>query len=174
MIEYIVVQAIRSKWVVDVVVLVGVPVLSEFFRAEDEDVLVAVLIVFHDGKCGKCLAEADAVREDAAAICIEFVDDGKDGVALEVVEHAPYFALFESRGFVRELVLREVVQELAEYVIERCEVDHLGRMLCIGGADVLDDGIRDVLHARGAFQSSSKVRIYICAACGSSMHCTML
>ena len=106
--EHIVVQTIRSKGVVDVVVLVGVPVLRELLRAQDEDVLIALLIVFHNGKCGKCLAETDAVREDAAVVFFELVDDGENGIALEVVKHTPYFALFESDFFIRQLVLGQI------------------------------------------------------------------
>lgn len=48
--KHIVVQAVGRNRVVDVVVLVGVPVLGELFRAKDEDGLVAVLIVLDDGK----------------------------------------------------------------------------------------------------------------------------
>ena len=47
--EHGIVQAVGGNGIVLVVVAVGVPVLRELFRAEDEDGLIALLVVFDDG-----------------------------------------------------------------------------------------------------------------------------
>ena len=68
MVENVIIQAVFCDGVVDVVSFVGIPVLAELFRAEDEDGFVPVLIVLDDGKRSECLAEAAAVCQDAAIV----------------------------------------------------------------------------------------------------------
>lgn len=43
-------------------------------------------------------------------------------------------------------VLGDVVQELAEYAVERHVVDELGRVLLVHGRDAVDDGVGDVVE----------------------------
>ncbi len=65
------------------------PVLTEFFRAEDEDVLVAVEEVFDDGESGVGFAEPDAVGKDTAVEIFNFVDSAFDAVFLKREEFFP-------------------------------------------------------------------------------------
>ena len=86
MIEHIVSQAILGNWVVDIIPFVGVPVLGQFLWAQDQDGFVAVFVVFDNRQGGEGLAQADAVRQNTAVVFFQFIDDGKDGILLEIIE----------------------------------------------------------------------------------------
>ena len=146
--EDVVPQAVLRERIVDVVALVGVPVRGQFLRTQHQHRLVAAFVVLHDRQRRQRLAEAHAVRKDAAVELLELADDRQHGVALEAVEHLPDLALAESRRLVRQFVLRDVLKELVEDVVEREEVDDFGRVLAVGGGKARDHGLGDVLEAR--------------------------
>jgi len=73
-VEHVVPEAIGGDWVVYIVALEGVPVVGQFFGAEDEHGAVAVLVVLDDGQGGEGLAESDAVREYATVVGFQLVD----------------------------------------------------------------------------------------------------
>ena len=50
MVEHGIIQAVFCDGVIDVVAFIGIPVLAELFRAEDEDGFVSILVVFDDGE----------------------------------------------------------------------------------------------------------------------------
>ena len=170
--EHSIVQAIGSNGVVLVVVAIGVPVLRELLRAEDEDGFIALLVVFDDGECCERLAEADAIREDAAVVVLELVDDGERCVFLEVVEQVPDLALLEARRLVRQLVLRDVLEEVVEDIVERHEVEELRRVLVVGVPDVLDDDVRDVLQPVLAIlpEGVKHSEVFCCRGCVQLVH----
>ena len=122
MIENIVSQPIRCNGIVDIVALICVPVFRELFRTENKHRFVAVLVILDDGKR---LAETNAVCQNAAVEFFEFADNGKNRVTLEVIKHSPDFAFLKARCFVRQLVLRNVIKELFEDVIECNKIDIL-------------------------------------------------
>ena len=144
--QNVVVQAVAGNGIVDIVILIGVPVLGQLFRAEDQHGLVAVLVVLDDRQCGESLTETDAIREDAAVVLLQLVNDGQHRISLKVVQHTPDLALFKARGLIRQHILGDVIQELTEYVVEHHVVDELRRVLVVGISDILDDGVRHVLH----------------------------
>ena len=104
-IENFVIESIFGQGVVDVIVAIRVPIVGEFFGAEDEDIFVARFVILHNGQGGESFAEADRVGEDAAVVFFELIDDGEGGIALEMIEHVPDFAFFESGILVGQCVL---------------------------------------------------------------------
>ena len=97
MIKNIIAQPILRDGIVDIVALVGRPVLGQFFRAEYQHGFIAVFVVFDDRQRCEGFAEADAVRQNAAVEFFKLADDRQHCVFLEVVEHIPDFRLLEAR-----------------------------------------------------------------------------
>ena len=73
------------------VAVVGAPVLRELLGAEDEDGLVAQLVVLDHRERGEGLSEADAVGEDASVEGLELVDETNHRVLLKLEERPPDF-----------------------------------------------------------------------------------
>ena len=146
MIENIVSQPVCCNRIVDIVALVCIPVLRELLGAKDKHRFVAILIILDHRKCSKCLAETNAVCQNTAVEFLKFADDSKNCVTLEVIKHSPDFALLKARCFVRQLVLRNVIKELFEDVIECNKIDILRRVLTIRRRNIFDHNIRDLLQ----------------------------
>ena len=121
--QYIIAQTITGNGVVDIVVLIGIPVPCQLFRAQYKNRLVAVFIVFYYRKGGEGLAQADAIGQDAAVVFFELVDDCKHRITLEIIQHAPNLALFEPGRFVRQYIFGNVLEEFAKHIIESNEVN---------------------------------------------------
>ena len=115
--QNIVTQPVRGDGVVGVVRFIGDPVFPQLLRAENKHGFVAVLVVFDHRQRGKGLAETDAVRQDTAVVFFQLVDDCKHGVTLEIIEHVPNLALLKASRLVRQGVLGNILQKLAEYVV---------------------------------------------------------
>ena len=146
MVEHVVLQAVARDGVVHDVRVVGDPVVAQLLGAQHEHVLVAALVVLDHGERGERLAQANGIGQDAAVVGLELVDDGERRVLLEVVELVPNEAVAEAQPLVGQHVLGDVVQELAEYAVERHVVDELGRVLLVHGRDAVDDGVGDVVE----------------------------
>ena len=145
-IENVITQPVRRNGIVDIVAFVCIPVLRQLFRAENKNGFVAVLIILNDRERGEGLTQTNAVRQNTAVEFLKFTNDGKNSVPLEVVEHSPYFAFLEARCFIGQLVLRNIIKELFEDVIERDKIDILRCVLTIRGGDILNHNIRDFLQ----------------------------
>ena len=104
MVEHGIIQAVFCDGVIDVVSFIGIPVLAELFRAEDEDGFVSILVVFDDGERSECLTEPDTVSQDSSIVFLELIDDCKYSVFLKIVEHLPDLTLLEACQFIREIV----------------------------------------------------------------------
>ena len=141
----IIIQPIRCNRVVHIVVLIGIPVFRQLFGTQHQNRLVSILIILYDCQCGKGL-----------------IDDSKHRILLEVVQQTPDFALLESGCLIRQFVFRDVVQKLAEHMIQRHKVDELRGIFSISRADILQYYICDILH------------FMYCCANGASMQLTML
>ena len=144
--QHVVAQAVAGDGVVGVVVLIGVPVPCQLFGAEDQHGLIAVFIVLDHRECRERLAKAHAVSQDAAVVFFQLVDDGKYSVPLEVIQQAPDFALLEARRLIGKNILRNVLQEFVENVIQRNEIDQLRRVFGIGSRNVFDYRLRHILE----------------------------
>src|SRR2546421_8053796 len=92
-------KSIMGKWIqyIASIRLVNGPILSELFRAEHEDPLIARLEELHDRQRLERLPQTDAVSQDAAVMSQDLVDDPLDAVLLKIEEGVPYLAL-EQRG----------------------------------------------------------------------------
>ncbi len=106
----------------EVGVVVG-PVLGQLLWCEDENGLVPKLVVLDHRQGRERFAEPYAVGEDAAAVGLQLVDDPDRGVSLEVVEALPDLGVLIARPVVWQHVLADVLEELAEEVVEDQEVD---------------------------------------------------
>ncbi len=88
----VITQSVRGNGIVFVVRLVGVPVADKLFRAKHKHALVLVLVIFYHRKRRKGFAKTDAVRQNAAVVPLQFVDYGKGGVLLKIIQQIPYLA----------------------------------------------------------------------------------
>ena len=93
--QHIIIQPVGGNGIVDIVVLIGIPVLRQLFGAENKYRLVPVFIIFYHGKGSKGFAQTNAVCQNTAVILLQLVNDGKNGIPLEVIEHIPDLALLE-------------------------------------------------------------------------------
>ena len=142
--KHVVVEPVRREDVRRQIGVVVRPVLGELLRGEHQDRLVAQFVILDDRERGEGLSEANAVREDAAVVGLEFVDDAGGCVLLEVVEAVPDSCVLVSRAVVRENVLADVVQEVVKNVVENEEIDAFRGVLGIHGRDVIVDEVGDL------------------------------
>ena len=145
-IENVITQPVRRNGIVDIVAFVCIPVLRQLFRAENKNGFVAVLIILNDRERSKSFAKTDAISKNTAVEFLKLTDDGENSVTLEVVKHPPDFAFLKARCFIGQLVLRNIIKELFEDVIERDKIDILRCVLTIRGGDILNHNIRDFLQ----------------------------
>ena len=138
MIQHIVPKPVGSNGVIDIVILISVPVVCQFLGAKHKNGLVSVFVVFNNGKGGKGFTKTDAIRKDTAVVFFEFIDDGKGSVLLEIVEHPPNLTFLEAGRFVGQNIFGHIFQKLIEDVIERHEVDEIGRVLVVCGGDTVN------------------------------------
>ena len=76
MIKHIVPKPVGSNGVIDIVILIGIPVVCQLLGAEHKNGLVAVFVVFNNGKGGKGFTKTDAIRKNTAVVFFKFVYDG--------------------------------------------------------------------------------------------------
>ena len=138
MIKHIVPKPVGSNGVVDIVILIGIPVVRQFLGAKHKNGLVAVFVVFNNGKGGKGFTKTDAIRKDAAVVFFKFIYDGKSSILLEVIEHPPNFAFLKTGRFVGQNIFGHIFQKLIEDVIERHKVDKIGRVFVICGGNAVN------------------------------------
>ena len=73
-----------SNGIVDIVILIGIPVVRQFLGAKHKNGLVAVFVVFNNGKGGKGFTKTNTVCKNAAVELLKFVYDSKSGISLEL------------------------------------------------------------------------------------------
>ena len=144
--QNIVIQPVGGDGVIDIVILVGIPVLRQLLRTQNKHRLIAVFIVFDNSQRGEGLAQTDAVGKNTAVIFFELVDDGKHRVTLEVIEHTPDFALLKAGRLVGQHIFRNVLQKFIEHIEQRNEVNQFRRVFIVGCGDVINHNIGHVLQ----------------------------
>ena len=137
MIQHIVSKPVGGNGVIDIVILIGVPVVRQFLWAEYKDRLVAIFVVFNNSKSGKCFTKTYAVREDAAIVFFELVDNSEGSIPLEVIEHPPNLAFLKTSCFVGQNIFGYIFQKLIEDVIKRDEVDKIRSVLAVCGCNAV-------------------------------------
>ena len=145
MIQHIVTKPVGSNGVIDIVILIGIPVVRQLLGAKHKNRLVAVFVVFNNGKGGKGFTKTDAVCKDTAVVFFKFVYDGKGSILLEIIEHPPNFAFLETGRFVGQNIFGHIFQELVENIIKRHEIDEVGRVFIICGGNAVDHLVGDNL-----------------------------
>jgi hypothetical protein len=133
----VVVETVLGEDVGLEVAVVVEPVVSQLFRAQHQNRLVAQLVVLDHGQRREGFAQAHAVGQDAAAVGFQLVDDAGGGIFLKVEELLPDQRVLVAGAIVGEDVFVDLVQELVEDVVEHQEVDALRRVLLVDGRDVL-------------------------------------
>ena len=68
MVKHIVTKPVGSNGVIDIVIFISIPVVCQLLGAEHKNGLVAVFVVFNNGKGGKGFTKTDAIRKDAAVV----------------------------------------------------------------------------------------------------------
>ena len=145
-IEDVVTETVLHQRIVAVLVAVDVPVLGELLRTQDEDGLVPAFVVLDHRQSRERLTETDAVRQDAPAVGLQFIDDGQCGIFLEWVEHIPDLRFPETHTLPRKVILRDILQEFVEDVVQGHEVDVLRRVLHICGGDAVQHLVCHILQ----------------------------
>ena len=75
-VQHIIAQPVTGDGVVDIVGLIGHPVITELLGTQHQHTEIAVFIVFDDGQCREGLAQANTVRKNTAVILFQLADDG--------------------------------------------------------------------------------------------------
>ena len=149
MVQHIITETIPSDGVVDVVPLESVPVAGKFFRAQYQYVFVAVLVVFDHRQGGKGFAQPHAVRQNTAVVFFQLVDDRQCRIPLEVVQLFPNQTFAEPHTLIGQHILGNVLQKLAEDVVERDEINEFRSIFPVSDQDVVEHDIGHILHFCG-------------------------
>ena len=123
MIQNVVVEAVGRQHVALVVGLVERPVVAQSLRAKYQHAVIAQLVVLDDGQRLEGLAEADAVRNDAAAEAVQLVDGTDHAVALELVELLPNHRVADAGGRLDDSVFVHVLTVCSEQVKQHRGID---------------------------------------------------
>jgi len=145
MIKHIVPKSVGSNGIVDIVILIGIPVVRQFLGAKHKNGLVAVFVVFNNGKGGKGFTKTNTVCKDTAVELLKFVYDSKGSILLEVIEHPPNLAFLKTGRFVGQNIFGHIFQKLVEDVIERHEIDKIGRVFVVCSGNAVNNLIGDNL-----------------------------
>ena len=144
--QNIIIQTIRSNRVINIVVFIGIPVFGQLLWTKNKDRFITIFIIFHDSQRGKSFTKTNTVRKDAAVIVFKLINNRKYSIPLEIIEHTPDFTLLKSSCFIGQHILRDIVQELTEDMVQGHKVDKFRRILCINRADIFNHHIRDILY----------------------------
>ena len=96
--QNIIVQTVCGSGVIDIIVLI-------------------CILVFHNGKGNECFTETYTIRQNTAVVFFKFIDNGKPGILLKIIEHAPNFVLLKASYFIRQNILRIIIKEFARDII---------------------------------------------------------
>lgn len=142
--EHVVAKSVLVQDVRRQVAVVGLPVLGQLLGAEHEHGLVPELVVLDHCERRERLAESHAVREDAAVVGLQLVDQPNRCVLLELVERVPCLAVPVARPVVRQNVLVDVVEEGPKDHRQHQVVDSARGVLRVDFLDLLTQGVGDV------------------------------
>lgn len=87
----------------------GQPVFSQLFRADDQDLLVAQLIIFDDPRAPKVFPGPHLSIRMQPVVFFQFVD-ATDNVSFKIIEAPPYFCFLKTSGFVGQQVFVNVIR----------------------------------------------------------------
>ena len=142
MVEDIIAEPISSQRVVYQIPAIGHPVLRKLLWAQNKYVLVSAFVILNDGKCRERLTESYTVCKNAAIVLFKLIDNAKSSILLKIVEFVPDHAVLEPGRLIWKNVLRNVIEELTEDIIECHKIEQFRRILLIDRRDHVDDFIR--------------------------------
>ena len=115
--QNIIVQTVCGSGIIDIIVLICILVLCQLLKAQHKAGLISVFIAFHNGKGNECFTETYTIRQNTAVVFFKFIDNGKPGILLKIIEHAPNFVLLKASYFIRQNILRIIIKEFARDII---------------------------------------------------------
>ena len=125
MAEDIIVEPILCKNVRRQIGVVVPPVVGEFFWTKHQDSSVAKLIILDDSESCERFPQANAVRQNAAVVCLQLVDDPSCCILLEVEQLVPDKAVLIARQIIWQYVFVDIFQKILEDIVKHQEVDPL-------------------------------------------------
>ena len=143
--QHIVAQAVCGDGIVFVIVFICIPVLAKLFRAKNENVSVFAFVVFYYGKSREGFTQTNAIGKNTTVVLLQLIDNGKNCIALEVVKHIPYFALFESRSLIWKNIFGNIFKKLIENIVKSDEIDKFGRIFLVCNGYVIKHNVGYVL-----------------------------
>ena len=139
-------QTVCGNGVVYIIILIGIPVVGQLFGAENQDILVPILIILDNRQSSEGLTETHTVSQDAAVELFQFINNCQGSILLVVKEQIPNLALFEACCLIGQHIFRDVFQELVENVVKGKEVDEVGAVFVVGSGNGVYDFLRYFLH----------------------------
>ena len=100
MVENIIAKSVSSQRIVHQISAIGHPVFREFFGTKYKHIFVPAFLIFDDRKRSESFTKTDTVRQNAAVILLQLIDDSKSSILLEIVELIPDHAVLESGRFI--------------------------------------------------------------------------
>ena len=104
MIQNVIAEPVGCEWVINQIATVGHPVFGQLFWTKHENIFVAAFVILDDGKSRKCFTETNAVCKNAAVVLLQFVDNCKSSIFLEVEQLIPDYAVLKTSSFVWQYV----------------------------------------------------------------------
>ena len=71
-------QTVSGNGVVYIIILIGIPVVGQLFGAENQNILVPILIILDNCQGSKGLTETNTVCQDAAVELFQLINDCQD------------------------------------------------------------------------------------------------
>ena len=139
MAQNVIIEAIPGENVGRQVAVVVQPVVCEFLGAQHQHRTVAQFVIFHNGQSRECFTKPHAVGQDAAVVGFQLVDNAYGGITLKVEKLVPDQRILITRAVVGKDVFVDIVEEIAEDVVEHQEVDSLWRIFLIDRRDMITD-----------------------------------
>ena len=118
MIEHIVIEAVGGQCVAVIIGLINRPVVSQPFWAQNQNTVVAQLMILDDRERLECFPKSYTVGNDTATKTIELVDGTNDPITLEFVEFFPDQRIPDARCGFNNLVFVEFVSTIFKDVVE--------------------------------------------------------
>ena len=142
----VVTQTVCGNGVVYIIIFIGVPVVGQLLGAENQNVLVPILVILNNRQSREGLTETDTISQDAAIELFQLIDDCQGCIFLIVKEQIPNLALLKAGSLIGQHIFRDVFQELVENVVKGKEVDEVGAVFVVGSGNGVYDFLRYFLH----------------------------
>ena len=137
MAQHVVVEPVAGKDIGLEVAVVIQPVVRQLLGTEHQHGAVAQLVILDHGQGREGFPQTDAVRQDAAAVRFELVDNPSGRILLKVEELVPNQGVLITRSVIGQHVFIDVIQERIEDVVEHQKIDALGRILLVHRRNVV-------------------------------------